>query len=94
MSEVRITCINKDNGNHENPHEAITHFGWYNHANGKRGRSSRTDMVSYVEGGNRAFVDNGQKAYCIVKTSRNGNKYLQTVADGRESNNLLELSEC
>ena len=25
---IRITCINKDGGNHENPNVAISHLGW------------------------------------------------------------------
>jgi len=37
---IRITCINKDNGIHENPNVAITHLGWKNEQTGKTGRST------------------------------------------------------
>jgi hypothetical protein len=36
----------------------------------------------------------GHEVDVIVATSRYGNKYLKTVADGDEPNNLLELNEC
>lgn len=95
MAEVRITCINKDGGNHSNPHEGITKYGWLN-STGKTDRSDRAQMVSWIEDGNRAYVqDNfGNKAYCNVRKSINGNKFLQTVADDTYTDNLLSLPEC
>lgn len=33
---IRITCINKDNGDHENPNLAITHLGWINEADNSK----------------------------------------------------------
>jgi hypothetical protein len=56
MAEVRITCINKDGGNHNNPHEGITHYGWVNYSNNQTGRSPRDAMVDYSESGNNAYV--------------------------------------
>ena len=92
---VRITCINKDNGNHYNPHEAIQKLGWIDENSGKKGISTRLEMVDFLEKGGSAYVSRGGKvAYLIVKKSISGNKYVQTIADGRETNNLLELSEC
>jgi hypothetical protein len=32
---IRITCINKSAGYHQDPHHAITNLGWVNDANGK-----------------------------------------------------------
>lgn len=35
---VRITCIHKSGGYHENPHEAISDFGWINEATNATGK--------------------------------------------------------
>jgi len=93
---VRITCINKDNGDHYDPHEAITHLGWVSDSSGKSGKSTRAQMVKFIEGGGMAYVkDNvGNKAYLEVRTSPSGNKFVKTVADGKETDNLLYLVEC
>jgi len=95
MSQVRITCIKKDGGNHQNPHEGITDYGWVN-SSGKTGTSTRTAMVKWVESGNKAYVQDsqGNKAYCGVRTSSAGNKFLQTYSDDSYNNNLLSLPEC
>ena len=93
---VRIICINKDNGDHYDPHEAIIHLGWINESTGSKGKSTLAEMVKFLEDGNKAYVkdDYGNIAYLVVRVSRHGNKYVKTVADGRETNNLLELPEC
>lgn len=91
---VEIICIKKDNGNHDNPHEAITHHHWVN-SNGKDGLATRQSMVEFLEEGNQAYVDGGGnvKAYC--KVVNNGRiKFLQTYSDDRPTNNLLSLPEC
>lgn len=96
MTQIRIVCINKDGGNHFNPHEGITHYGWLNPANNKSDKADRATMVSWLEKpGNYAYVEDqfGNKAYCKVMQG-NGNKFLQTVADGTPTNNLLRLPEC
>ncbi|NQV00001.1 MAG: DUF3892 domain-containing protein [Parcubacteria group bacterium] len=93
---VRITCINKDNGDHYDPHEAITHLGWLDESSKKNDKCTRLEMVKFIEDGNQAYVKDGLgiKAFLVVRTSRYGNKYVQTEADGRPTNNLLALSEC
>jgi hypothetical protein len=93
---VRITCINKDNGNHTNPHEAITHYGWVNEDTDKRGRNDRPSMVKWVEEGGTAYVKDaiGNVASCHVRTSSHGTKFLQTRADDKCTDNLLSLPEC
>lgn len=94
---VRITCINKDSGNHENPHEAISHYGWINESTNKPGKNDRLSMVKWVEKeGNDAYVKDtiGNKAYCYVRTSSKGTKFLQTYSDNKYTNNLLSLPEC
>jgi hypothetical protein len=93
---VRIIYINKDNGNHYNPHEAIVYLGWMNESTGQKGKSSRLEMVKFIQDGNIAYVMDGygNKAYLYVRTSVLGNKYVQTYADGKPTDNLLELPEC
>lgn len=93
--EVKIKCVNKDGGNHDNPHEAITHYGWVK-SNGESGKSTRAVMVKYIDDGNHAYVTDsyGHKAYCYVRTSSKGTKFLQTYSDGSYTNNLLHLPEC
>lgn len=92
---VKITCINKDNGHHYDAHEAITHLGWINESDGKTGKSTRADMVKFLEDGNKAYTKDsaGNVAYLKV-FSRSGIKYVKTVADGKETDNLLYLVEC
>lgn len=93
---IRITCINKDNGNHENPHEAITHLGWTNESNNQNSKNTRLEIVKFIEDGNVAYVRDllNHEVHLRVMTSRWGNKFVQTQADGRLTNNLLELLEC
>lgn len=93
---VRITCIKKAGGYHEDPHVAISELGWTNEQNGQSGRSTRIEMYNFVKGGGEAFVRDraGNTAYLVAKLSRNGNPYVQTVADGKPTDNLLKLDEC
>jgi hypothetical protein len=93
---IRITCINKDGGHHDDPHEAITTLGWINEQNGQTGRSSKNEMITWLERGGKAFTRDAfnRTAALVVCTSRFGNKYVKTVADGFLSDNLLKLSEC
>ncbi|MDB5186879.1 MAG: hypothetical protein JWM07_351 [Candidatus Saccharibacteria bacterium] len=92
--EIEITGIRKDNGNHDNPHEAIEAYRWVDHGNGSTGLVTRTGAVKWIEDGNDAYVAIVQpRAYCYVNVSANGNKFLQTYPDALESNNLLQLPE-
>lgn len=93
---IRITCISKDNGNHQNPHEAVSRYGWINEETNKTGRSDRQAMVDWMERERgQAYVKDGQGlVYCWVNTSQRGTKFLQTQADKRWTDNLLSLPEC
>lgn len=93
---IRITCINKDNGDHYDSHEAIESLGWVNEQTNASGKWTRLQMVSFIEEGNNAYVKNtlGKTAYLAVRVSRVGNKFVQTHADGVWNNNLLALPEC
>lgn len=90
---VQISCINKDD--RFDPHESITHVGGVN-TDSTRWRMTLAQAVQYSEVGTyRFYVNvNNDPVWVIVAVSRNGNKYLKTVADGDIPNNLLALREC
>jgi len=94
----RIVCIKKDNGNHSNPHEAVSSYGWIdeNSSEDKASVTPRQIMVDWVKQGNKAYVkdSSGNVAYCGVRTSSAGTEFLQTHADGKYTDNLLNLREC
>ena len=94
---VRVTCIRKDGGNHQNPHEEITDFGWANEQTRATGRSTRAQMIEFLERQNgSAFVKDrsGNVAFIGVVITSWGTKYLRTYADGKWTDNLLSLPEC
>lgn len=93
---MRITCINKSGGYHEDPHHAISYLGWINEQTSESGKSSREDMWSFVSKGGQAFVRDsyGNVAYLRAKTSSKGTHFVQTEADGKPTDNLLKLGEC
>jgi hypothetical protein len=101
MTEIQITGIKKDNGNHENPHEAVTDYRWVQYENGKITKSDtspRMQVVGWLEGSLdfpvKAYVqEETPRAYCYINTSRVGTKFLQTHADATSRNNLLKLPE-
>lgn len=94
MTEIEITGIRKDNGNHENPFEAISHYRWVQHGTDNGGISPRLKVVGWLDDGVRAYVERVKpRAYCYVNTSRNETRFLQTKADATEQNNLLKLPE-
>lgn len=93
---VRITCIRKDGGNHQNPHEGITNFGWVNEQTRAMGESTRSQMVDFLERQKgTAYVEDsmGNVAYIGVITTTWGSKYLRTHSDGKWTDNLLSLPE-
>ena len=93
---VRINCINKAGGYHDDPHVAIEHLGWTNESNGSQGKSTRLEMYNWLKEGGQAYVQDrfGNKAYLVPKVSRNGNPFVQTIADNTPTDNLLKLPEC
>lgn len=102
MTQIKITGIRKDNGNHDNAYEAVSHYRWESHdRNGnvtKSGIAPRIDMVNWLEGSLgfkvEAYVERVlPRAYCYVNVSKYGTKFLQTRADATDQNNLLKLPE-
>lgn len=94
---IKITCINKDNGNHENPNVAITHLGWVNEFNGASGKNTRLEVYNWIKNDKgEAYVKDvhGNKAKLITAETSNGTEYVKTEADTSLKNNLLSLQEC
>lgn len=94
MADIEITGIRKDNGNHDNPHEAVEAYQWVNHQSGERGIVDRPGGVDWVKKGNKAYVERvSPRAYCFVNKSNRGTEFLQTHPDATDQNNLLKLPQ-
>ena len=94
---IKITCINKDAGNHENPHTAISFLGWLEDGTSKNGKMTRIDMYNWIKNdGGIAYVQDsfGNKAYLKTEVTSNGTKYVRTYSDNTPTDNLLKLPEC
>ncbi|MEA2206531.1 MAG: hypothetical protein QOE77_3307 [Blastocatellia bacterium] len=63
---IRITCINKAGGNHEDPHVAISILGWIEDGTGKTGRNSRLEIYNWVKEGGRAYVQDSLGVVYLV----------------------------
>ncbi|HVS58614.1 MAG TPA: DUF3892 domain-containing protein [Candidatus Saccharimonadales bacterium] len=91
---VRIVAVRKSGGYHQNPHEAISHYKWLDEASGESKIADRASMVKWVEDGGNAYVKSAEGTVnCYVNQSSVGTKFLETRADSRSSNNLLNLPE-
>jgi hypothetical protein len=88
-----VKCVNKSD--RPNPHERITHIGGVG-SNGAGWKITQEAAIAGIERGEWAFYVNrgGRTVNVIVATSRYGHKYLKTVADGEQPDNLLSLPEC
>ena len=94
---VKVRCINKSGGYHEDPHHAISHLGWINEETGETGKNTRLEIYDWIKQKNGvAYVvdSRGNKAYVGTRENANGTKYLQTYADKVWTDNLLALPEC
>ena len=92
-SRHEISCINKTD--RFNPHERIRSIGGRN-GDGSAWKLNQTDAIVGIETGKWAFYvsQQGRTVDVIVAMSAYGHKYLKTVADAQEPDNLLSLREC
>jgi Protein of unknown function (DUF3892) len=91
---IQIQCINKTD--RSNSHERIQSIGGTN-ADGSRWKLNESQAIADIEAGKYSFYVErpaGHRVNVIVATSRYGNKYLKTTADGEQPDNLLSLPEC
>jgi len=94
---IRITCINKSQGDHQDPHHAISYLGWINEATNGTGKSTRLEIYDFLKdkGGQAHVTDRaGNQASVYPRESANGTKFVQTYADKVWTDNLLALPEC
>jgi hypothetical protein len=93
---VRITCIRKAGGYHENPYVAISYLQWIEDGAANTGESSREEMYDWiVNKGGYAYVQSGlSKTKLIGAISPRGTRYVKTEANETEKDNLLKLPEC
>lgn len=94
---IRITCINKDGGNHNNPHAAISHLGWTRDESGESGKSTRLQIYDWIKNQKgKAYVRdaNGNTSWVGTAETENGTKYVRTYSDNTWTDNLLALPEC
>ena len=92
-SRHEILCIKKSD--RLNAHERIISIGGRN-SDGTRWVLSQEDAIGGIVNGNLSFYvqRGGRTVNVLVATSRFGNKYLKTEADGEQPDNLLSLPEC
>jgi uncharacterized protein DUF3892 len=94
---IRITCINKSNGYHADPHHAISHLRWIEDGSGQTGKNTRLEIWDWIKNRNGvAYVldSRGNRARVGTREHGNGTRYLQTHADEVWTDNLLALPEC
>lgn len=93
---IRITCIRKSGGHHENPYVAISHLQWVADGTATTGEWTREKMYDWVEREKgKAYVQFGSsRADVLGAISARGTHYVKTEPNNTERDNLLKLPEC
>jgi len=92
-TKLQVKCINKSD--RYNAHERIKNIG--GNTGGQQWKQSESSAIQYIKSGTYAYYvinNEGKEIAVIIATSRYGNEYLKTVADGEHPDNLLSLPEC
>jgi uncharacterized protein YfaP (DUF2135 family) len=92
-SRHEVKCINKTD--RYNAHERIKNIGGVN-PDGTHWKLTEDEAIAAIENGQYEFYVNrgGYQANVIIEVSQHGHKYLKTVPDGEQPDNLLSLPEC
>lgn len=89
---VEISCISKTFRN--DPHERISYVGGVND-DGTRWKLSLDAAISGIENDKWSFwTRGGGRVANVIIATHNGHKYLKTVADDVQPDNLLKLADC
>lgn len=87
MATTQITCINKTP--RDDPHDRIDYVG----ASGWK--LPEVEVIAQIESGQESYyVSVGGASVDVIVATHEGHKYLKTVNDGLQPNNLLSLPEC
>jgi hypothetical protein len=91
---LQITGIRKPD--RDDPHEAISHYRWFDHADDTAGVDEREVLIKWMQDHEvDAYVEDDEgKVWCGIRENKYGTKYLQTYADKRWTDNLLSLPPC
>jgi len=91
MARLQVSCINKTP--RTDPHNRISHIGGI--VNNTRWKHTENEAIANIEKGIYSYhVNRGGHDVDVIISHHNGNKYLKTVADGLQPDNLLALPEC
>lgn len=94
MADYQIDCIIKPD--RDSRHERITHAGGPTPERGGRWQDTVPNIVRFIEAKTHRFYtqQGNARTYVGVRTSANGNKYIQTYANEQWNDNLLAQREC
>ncbi|WP_183562829.1 DUF3892 domain-containing protein [Mucilaginibacter sp. SP1R1] len=93
---VRILYIKTDTRLHENPYIAIDSLEWVNERINVKGITERAKLYDWIKDGDgEAYIvdQHGNKTTLIPAVCPEGNKYVKTVKDESENDQLLALPE-
>lgn len=99
MNKYYIYGITRDNGDVDDPDEAIDRYFYYKYSGlgDYHGdfNASRQYLVDRAKEGSVAYTYPGGRigARCVVRSSKNGVEYLKSISDGDPMNNISALPE-
>lgn len=95
MATYYVVCITK-HPTHDDPHTRIQKIGTSSTAGGTRSKIWDTaDVITAIDKGDTFFCNDkkGDQVYLVV-AEHNGYRYVKTVNDGIEQDNLLAQPDC